>query len=527
MDRLEEFQRTLCSRLKLKGRILLSVEGVNGTLSGADQATIQEYISTMKDFDLLRDCGVPEGVVQTTTDTSDDDIKKQRLFQDVDWKESSVEEGAQDEPFPDLKISIVKEIVSTGGLVPVEDLPKRTGKHLTPDEFHRALAGEEDQGKEVVVIDVRNTFEHDIGHFVLPKTGEAAMNPEMVTFSSFDINFCAKNAEQFKNKKVLMYCTGGIRCEKASVMLKKRGVEDVNQLSGGIHRYLEKYGNEGYYKGLNFVFDQRVAMKPSPTEPQNDVVGRCVECEAVFDELCGSRVCAVCRDLVLVCPTCQSALKEYHCRRHSGWKNAYFTFLEVFDEDELCRQKQRLNDIRDTLTPASKCRNTRRTLSRQMEKVTKHMARLEARETTVNRDAPRRCRTCMEPKTVCDGRCWGFWKTKAAAARRGEKRRSEDSAEEEKNPPLPVAVGDKVEPGDHWNTLRLGEKTDSNGIPRKGTVVEVKGWSGDEKDCVAVLWDVLISRGRNQGKVQPQIYRWGVMALDGTRMYDVRNISTT
>jgi UPF0176 protein len=127
----------------------------------------------------------------------------------VDWKESFVEELGVEEPFPDLKISIVKEIVSTGGLVSVDDIPKSAGKHLTPEEFHQALV--EDQGKDVVLIDVRNTFEHDIGHFVTPETGEPAMNPAMVAFSSFDSNFCAKNADNLKDKKVLMYCTGGIR----------------------------------------------------------------------------------------------------------------------------------------------------------------------------------------------------------------------------------------------------------------------------------------------------------------------------
>jgi len=508
VDKLLEFQKDICTRLGLKGRILLSSEGINGTVSGRDRGTIQEYISTMDSFD-LQDCGLPGGI----DEVDDDEGERRKLFRNIDWKESTVDDGL-DEPFPDLKVSVVKEIVSTGGLVKVDDIPEHTGKHLSPEEWHRTLVEEEN----VVLIDVRNTFEHDIGHFVIPKTGEVAMNPEMVTFSSFDSNFCAKNADKLKHKKVLMYCTGGIRCEKASVMLRNRGVQDVNQLQGGIHRYLEHYGNDGFYKGLNFVFDQRVAMKPNPIERQNAIVGKCVECKAPFDEICGSRVCTVCRDLVLVCPNCQSVLREYHCKRHESWKNCYYTFLEVFDKKELIRQKEELNGIRDSLVPASSYKNIRRTLARQMDKITKHIEQLDAGKITLHENAPRRCRTCMEPSSLCDGRCWGFWKTKAKLRWEGKTDAKNTSS------PLPVAVGDRIEPGENWNVLRLGDKTDANGVFKKGTVVEIKSWAGDEKDCVAVLWDDMVPRGRNQGKVQPQIYRWGVLALDGTRMYDVCRI---
>lgn len=204
IDRLEEFQRNLCHELNCKGRLLLAAEGINGTLSGVNQGIIQEYIRRMESFHLLLQCGLPDGSDLTHVERED---QRNFFFRDVDWKLSSVEEGEM-EPFPDLKISIVKEIVSTGGQVRVDDIPTGTGKHLSPAEFHSAIV---ESDKPVVLIDVRNTFEYDIGHFVLPKTGEAAMNPEMVTFSSFDSNFCAKYADELKDKKVLMYCTGGIR----------------------------------------------------------------------------------------------------------------------------------------------------------------------------------------------------------------------------------------------------------------------------------------------------------------------------
>ena len=205
VDKIEEFQKRLCCDLGLKGRILLSVEGINGTLSGDDRSAIQSYIKAMESFDLFDGCGSPSDPPPAKLDDNDEEASKRFLFRSIDWKESFADNGV-DEPFPDLKISVVKEIVSTGGKIKADDIPERTGKHLSPAEFHKTLAEEQN----VVLIDVRNTFEHDIGHFVAP-TGIAAMNPEMTTFSSFDTNFCAKQADNLKDKKVLMYCTGGIR----------------------------------------------------------------------------------------------------------------------------------------------------------------------------------------------------------------------------------------------------------------------------------------------------------------------------
>jgi UPF0176 protein len=202
VDCLEVFQKGLCEELGCKGRILLAVEGINGTLSGKSEDVIEEYISRMTSFHLVRHCGTPTGLQPSDELLADD---RNLLFRDVDWKKSRVEQNAI-EPFPDLKISIVKEIVSTGGIVTVDEIPKATGKHLSPKEFHQAMLESE---KPVVLIDVRNTFEYDIGHFVHPNTGAAAMNPEMVTFSSFDSKFCAEQAEFLRDKRVLMYCTGG------------------------------------------------------------------------------------------------------------------------------------------------------------------------------------------------------------------------------------------------------------------------------------------------------------------------------
>lgn len=400
VEALQQHQRELCTRLNLKGRVLLALEGINGTLYAENSRILQEYITAMETFDLAKSCACPD-----SGKVDDDEEEKCRLYSGIDWKQSKC--NASD-PFPDLKISIVKEIVSAGGVIAVEDIPRLGGKHLPPKEFHQALLSN-DHDKDVVVIDVRNTFEHEIGHFVNPKTQEAAMNPNMVAFSNFDSTFCAKHALSLKDKKVLMYCTGGIRCEKASAMLRQRGVEDVFQLEGGIHRYLEEFGERGLFQGKNFVFDQRV-VSATDSSSSAAVVGKCIECSSPYDEISGSRLCSVCRDLVLVCPKCQESLREYHCKRHSAWKHCYFTFLEVFDAEELSTQKAQLGEIRESLSPPGDNKNVRRTLMRQITKVENQIEKLESGEAKVDRDALRRCRTCMKTNDECDGRCWGFWK---------------------------------------------------------------------------------------------------------------------
>ena len=433
-------------RLPLVGRILIAPEGVNGTLSG-NCDDVEAYVELIKNYNNISCTNDGEGCVDDENDSKEEANQRlsdnesdvdMRIFRDVDYKLSY--DSSSKPLFPDLKISIVKEIVSTSGLVDVHAVPIETGKHLSPEEFHEILEAsrlskspQEDLTKEIALIDVRNTFEHEIGYFVDPKTNTKAIDPETTTFSSFD-KFCERNAENLRNKKVMMYCTGGIRCEKASILLKRRGVEDVNQLSGGIHRYLEKYGKNGHFKGLNFTFDKRVAMKPDFAFERNEnknhscrnekqkeandtkdgdsykVVGRCVECNDHFDELCGSRVCTVCRDLVLVCDSCRSndSLREYHCKRHSSWKTAYFSFLEIFDGEELEGQRSALLALRNDPSIA---KNVRRTLTRQIRKVEARMKGIQDGNLTVDKNAPRRCRSCQEPLgEKCDGKCWGFWR---------------------------------------------------------------------------------------------------------------------
>lgn len=612
VSQMQIFQQSLCTKLNLKGRILLSNEGINGSLSASSDEVVDQYIHEMEQFGINN-----SDHANTTTNLRSENRNARYVFRNIDWKRSVVEEELASQiktPFPDLKISIQNEIVSTGNVIIVSELSKWGGMHLSPEEFHKVLLSyafkdddesDEQNKKELVLIDVRNTFEYAIGRFMLKKqpnnpkqsndTAEnskssenkmnessiEAMNPLMTNFSSFDTNFCAKNSEYLKNKKVLMYCTGGIRCEKASAMLRKRGVEDVSQLSGGIHRYLERYGDKGFFKGKNFVFDQRVAISPSDAyAAQNDssstsstnqnaeanittIVGKCIQCHDPYDEISGSRLCTVCRDLVLVCSKCQSKLQEYHCETHLHWKHCYFTFLGPFSIELLQTQKEDLQKLLNTCPLAISSKNVRKTLTKQIQKVSSRIKDLQSGKAEVNKNAPKRCRTCFESMTdgCCDGLCWGFWKHAHMNTNKNETNIKTNSSTHSaiidttkidsmismditpKAFPLPP-IGARVEPGPDWNEIRYGSK--SSFLKRRGIVLDYKSWASGgvggkndgEKtynDCLVVKW-IPIQQNKDkyekeQNQIESktsmvtsstQIYRWGVITLNGKRMYDVQ-----
>lgn len=137
-----------------------------------------------------------------------------------------------------------------------------------------------------------------IGHF------DGAMNPKTRRFGQFPDWVRAELPELQKKEKILMYCTGGIRCEKASAFLKHLGLKSVFQLQGGIHRYLEAFPDGGLFQGKNFVFDQRVSM--ASQDPS--VTGKCEKCDAPYDIVSGTR-CKYCRMHILLCDA---------CREHTG-----------------------------------------------------------------------------------------------------------------------------------------------------------------------------------------------------------------
>jgi UPF0176 protein len=218
-------QEEFCKKLGLAGRVLISEEGINATLSSSQSSIIQEYIEFL--------CKHP--TFQMTKD---------------DFKHSN--HDGEEPPFSELVIKYVKEIVSTGGAVDRPNMNESDAQrgYLTPEQFHEAMKQAVQNKDKHIVLDVRAHKEFLVGHF------ENAVDPEVKNFSEY-YTFLERKMEDLKQKKVLMYCTGGIRCEKASNFLRGHGVQDVHHLKGGIHKYLEKYEDGGFFKGKNFVFDKR------------------------------------------------------------------------------------------------------------------------------------------------------------------------------------------------------------------------------------------------------------------------------
>ncbi len=213
-------QKALCNRLHLKGRIIIAKEGINGTVSGTEAAT-DEYIKVMHEK--------PE-------------------FSDMEFKL-----GDADSPsFPKLSIKVRAEIVSLYAPVNIEN----TGTYIEPDEMYKILKGEGDgkgnkEWDDVVILDGRNNYEYKIGRF------HNAI--ELNTDNFRDFPKALEKIEHLKDKKIITYCTGGIRCEKASAYMKEKGFKNVYQLHGGIVKYIQKYPEFGF-DGNCYVFDGRVSL---------------------------------------------------------------------------------------------------------------------------------------------------------------------------------------------------------------------------------------------------------------------------
>ncbi|KAF0692061.1 Aste57867_16805 [Aphanomyces stellatus] len=367
-------QHDKCVELGLLGRSLVSEEGINATFAGPLDK-VNAYVNYM----------IKHPVFAMTTE---------------DFKRSMVVAQA---PFSELVIKYVKEIVNTGGAIqppPVTMTDDERG-YLTPEQFHAAMAAKDEN---TVVLDVRAHKEFLVGHF------KDAVDPVVKNFSEY-YTFLDHQLDKFKTEKpkVLMYCTGGIRCEKASQFLRAKGITDVHHLKGGIHKYLEKFPDGGFFQGKNFVFDKRVLMGPE----QSDVVGSCIECKLPYDTFNGGKVCSVCRDLLLVCDTCYHARHgEVHCDDHQYLKDCYMTFLQYYTADELATQVRQLEAVYASLLEetdaAKRSKNKRRTVRKQIEKVQARLVAVRENPDLVEaREGRIHCRTCGN--ATCTGNCWGFW----------------------------------------------------------------------------------------------------------------------
>ncbi|KAJ8903815.1 hypothetical protein NDN08_000348 [Rhodosorus marinus] len=269
----KDWQLRTCEELDILGRVRIAREGINGTVGGAVDSIV-EYEKRMT---------------------------KRELFRGIDFKSSM----AESVPFSNLFIQVRPEVVTLGVDRSKVDL-SAAGVHLTPEEFHEEILQADDH---TVVIDIRNEYESKIGKF------EGAVGAPLRQFSDLPrVATSLVDQLQLKDKKVLMYCTGGVRCELGSALLRSYGVDQVFQLGGGIHNYLETFRSGGLFLGKNFVFDERIAVGPPDKEPQHQLAfGRCDRCEESFDDYSAGRRCRYCRVLVLVCDNCAEASCEFEC----------------------------------------------------------------------------------------------------------------------------------------------------------------------------------------------------------------------
>jgi UPF0176 protein len=216
-ERLQEIFIEFLEREDIKGTVLLAQEGINGTVAGKPSS-----IDKFKDF-----------------------LKLNNLYLGQNFKTSN----CKDDPFPRLKVKLKKEIVSIGN--ELADPNKIVGEYVQPEDWNSLISQD-----DVLVLDTRNTYEFSIGTFknsIQPETTNFREFPEWL--ENLDAN------EMDKNKKVAMFCTGGIRCEKASSLMKSKGFKNIYHLQGGILNYMEKVDEEdSLWDGECFVFDDRVAL---------------------------------------------------------------------------------------------------------------------------------------------------------------------------------------------------------------------------------------------------------------------------
>jgi len=205
-----------CLQHGLKGTLLLAEEGINGTVAGS----------------------------RTAIDALIVYLKQDERLADIEHKESHADEM----PFYRMKVRLKKEIVTMG--VPGINPNEKVGTYVAPENWNALISD-----PDVILIDTRNDYEYDIGTF------KGAIDPHTTTFREFP-QYVAQNLDPAKHKKVAMFCTGGIRCEKASAFMMEQGFEEVYHLQGGILKYLENVPKEeSLWEGECFVFDQRVAVR--------------------------------------------------------------------------------------------------------------------------------------------------------------------------------------------------------------------------------------------------------------------------
>lgn len=251
----EAFQKEhqeFCNKLGIKGKVLVSKEGINATVSGSKEQ-IKEY---------------------------ENKILSYKEFSDIKFKRTNTDKP----PFRKTIVRIREEIVTSRFNVNT----KKVGRYLSPSELKKMY----DNNEEFVIVDARNDYESKIGKF------KNAITPNIETFRDFPK--IIPELKKYKDKKVVLYCTGGVRCEKASALLVKEGFKDVNQVDGGILNYIEEYPDT-YFEGRCFVFDNRLSVETGVGVKDISVCEKC-------HQPCGDYINCVnikCDKLFISCKGCR------------------------------------------------------------------------------------------------------------------------------------------------------------------------------------------------------------------------------
>lgn len=243
-----------CKELGIKGRILVAEEGLNGSVSGT-QAQIEAYKSA---------------------------LRSDSKFSHITFKE----ELGTHHPFNRMIVKVKPEIIRMDKKL---DMNKR-GKNLAPQEFLKVC-----QEEDVILLDTRNLYESKVGKF------KNAVTADINNFREFP-DF-VKKLEDKKDKKIVMYCTGGIRCEKASAYMIEQGFKDVSQLEGGIITFCQQFPNT-LWEGSCFVFDKRMTSRIEQVE---NPISSCMHCNTPCD-LCGDCNNPKCNKWTCICPACATIM---------------------------------------------------------------------------------------------------------------------------------------------------------------------------------------------------------------------------
>lgn len=257
--------RSVCEELGLLGRIIIGKEGINGTVSGTIE-NCQKYVEYMHN-----------------------DSRTEKTEFKID--------PVEDHLFPRLSIKAREEIVTLGlgkdDFSPLET----TAEHLSAEEWYEAM-----QDPNSVLVDIRNDYEHKLGHF------KGAILPEVRNFRDTPEWIC-QNRHLFEGKKVMTYCTGGIRCEKFSGFLMREGFKDVVQLDGGIVKYSKDEQTRGKdFEGQMYVFDKRIGIPVNYENPS--VIAHCHCCNEPCERYvnCANKACNAQHFL---CESCQSETERF------------------------------------------------------------------------------------------------------------------------------------------------------------------------------------------------------------------------